>query len=314
MTLNNKIDAVCPLLLKDIERFKMLHTSMKTFFNDLSTCWIITKDDEFKKISQLITDPQFCILRETELIPELKFKIRFHNRKWYKQQLIKLGIANRVKTAFYLTLDADIILTKNLKASDLITNNRAICCTDTTNLHPLWYTNAERVLKLKRRTWVSHHVTPVILNREAVLKMQQYIEGIAPFWYTKNRALRQWITGFMRRPNFKTWTYYLLRQIPWTEYSLYYTYLEATDQFEQYHYYAKDQGSLYSTHSLWFKEQIASWTPEAAFQADDPSFFIVIQSNTHLNPKLIHKHLNTYISHENIIKKTAADGCQSDPN
>jgi len=57
------------------------------------------------------------------LIPETKFlKIQ----GWYLQQLIKLAIAEHIKTDFYLTLDADVICVKPVYFSDLVKDGCAV--------------------------------------------------------------------------------------------------------------------------------------------------------------------------------------------
>jgi hypothetical protein len=41
---------------------------------------------------------------------------------WFKQQVVKLAIARKIKTKFYLVLDADIFFTKKVQFSDILFN------------------------------------------------------------------------------------------------------------------------------------------------------------------------------------------------
>ena len=70
----------------------------------------------------------------------------------------------------------------------------------------------------------------------------------------------------------------MLRQIPWTEYALYNTFLEATGLFDKYHF---DGGefSIYS-HSVWNAEDFERWVPADSFSGEGNFFFIVIQSTS----------------------------------
>ncbi len=43
-----------------------------------------------------------------------------HQKGWYLQQLLKLGVAKIIKTPLYLVLDADCFLTKTLSYQDLL--------------------------------------------------------------------------------------------------------------------------------------------------------------------------------------------------
>lgn len=121
-----KLDAVLPITLKDYERFIILQKSLKLFCKDLiRVCWIVTPDDEFAEIKLLISDDNYCVIPESSLVPE--FKIFPKTRGWFKQQLIKMAIAEKIETDFYLTLDADVICVKPVIFSDLVKDGLAVC-------------------------------------------------------------------------------------------------------------------------------------------------------------------------------------------
>ncbi|MEO1230548.1 MAG: DUF6492 family protein [Myxococcota bacterium] len=55
-------------------------------------------------------------LPEPELAPELETS---RARGWFKQQLVKLAIHERIESAFYLTFDADVVATRPVAPKDL---------------------------------------------------------------------------------------------------------------------------------------------------------------------------------------------------
>jgi hypothetical protein len=75
---------------------------------------------------------------------------------------------------------------------------------------------------------------------------------------------------------------------PWTEYALYYSYLESTAQFEQYHtltphcIYAIDQ-------SVWrsARKRFGSWDPSPLFRGQGAPYFVIVQSITGIEPARI---------------------------
>ena len=274
--------------MRDFERFRILDASLPRPFEDLRVCWVVTPDQDFHQLAARISQPRYHIVRESEIVPEFRYFPGVGG--WFKQQLIKIAIAHRVETDFYLTLDADLVCTKVLRYSDLIQDGRGGCFVEPVDFHPEYYQWSEQVLKL-RRSGASHNVTPTVLSREAMLKMQYYLCGLAERVKLRigrrngllflSRLGNRWFPNARVLQGIRPWALYLLMNLPWTEYSLYYTFLEATGQFEKYHFHAAHR--LYSgDSSIWFKNQIPSWDPRTSFQEDDRSFFLKLcnQLNT----------------------------------
>lgn len=66
-----KLDAVLSITLKDYERFTILQKSLKFFCKDLiRVCWVVTPDDEFAEIKSRISDDNYCVIPESNLVPE----------------------------------------------------------------------------------------------------------------------------------------------------------------------------------------------------------------------------------------------------
>ena len=65
-----KIDAVLPLTLSDIERFRILEKSLEKYFEGLNKCWVITPDREYTWIKRKLNNEKFHVIRETTIIPD----------------------------------------------------------------------------------------------------------------------------------------------------------------------------------------------------------------------------------------------------
>src|SRR5262249_19098591 len=215
-----------------------------------------------------IGDQHYCVIPEGAIIPETE--ALFSVKGWYRQQLVKLAIAPRVTTAFYVTLDADVICTRPFSSGDFIKEGRALSGRYQGPTHADWYAWAERVLQLKRSGWV-HCVTPSVLSREAVIRLSEYLTALQSS-RSRNSADGE---GGLSKPLYPGWRGYLLANVPWTEYALYFTYLEATGLYEEFHFAADRH--IYAD-CVWQRDHFAGWKPEKIFGAGEHCF-TVVQSN-----------------------------------
>ncbi|KAM3096350.1 DUF6492 family protein [Phormidesmis sp. 146-35] len=310
-----KIDAVLPLTLKDYPRFEILDKSFKRFFKDLGKCWIVTPDREFEQIRDLIQDDRYCVIAESSLVPEFKifcgsrFSIFKSVPGWYKQQIIKIAIADKIETDFYLTLDADVICTKPVYYSDLVQNEKGVCFIHSVerNTQTDWYGWAEQVLKLKsRHRDLLHNVTPAVLSKQGIFELRDYLSQIyqqLKFPGTK-REVRATLLKFyaqflpkdsLRRSQLLGWRSFLSVSIPWTEYGLYYIFLEETDRFDRHH--IRIENCLYAEDdSVWYKEGFDSWDVDKVFSPDSSHFFVVVQSWLNLEVDQVWQKVDRYLN------------------
>lgn len=310
--ISNKIDAVLPLKINDFERFKILYASIKKNFFDLGIFWVVVVDNEFETLSALIQDPEFRLIRESELIPEfqiLEDQVNFWKVPgWYKQQLIKIAIAEKIETSFYITFDADVICVKPTYITDFIINDMAICC-----LHPAskkwykWYSWAERVLKVPHVTGLFHNFTPAILSKNGMLELHDYLTSLA----SKSKSIikfnkKDWLFILVRLMLYckghhqdceylDSWRSYLIKNLPWTEYALYYTFLEATNSFRKYHILKQDYRIYTFENSVWNREQWDTWMPEKAFSGKNQYNFCIVQSNIGINADSVWQKVSPYL-------------------
>jgi hypothetical protein len=291
----NKFDAVLPMLIKDYDRFRVLDKSLRKNLKDLNIAWLIAPNGQCNSIKKLINDDYYRIIPESIILPELKYynninkilhgpvlrgryfvnKGKCNTQGWYIQQLIKLAMAEKVETDFYLTLDADVVCLRQVGYDDLIQNGKAITNTTKEDVHPEWYEDAERILKIPR-SGLTHGVTPAIFNRNAVIELQKYLaQQVHPIFkiiscFSPSNSLLNNMA--------KSWRSFLIRNTPWTEYSLYNTFLEAMKLFNKYHI-DKGAEAIYSrSSSVWLNEQITNFNIDKFIKSE--AFFLVFQSTS----------------------------------
>lgn len=220
------------------------------------------------------------MISELELAPELALFTKVGG--WYRQMIVKLAAAERVQSAFYLTLDADVVATREVDLNALCAAGRAPCAVAHQDLHPRWYAGAEAIIGAALpRKGISHGVTPTILHREGVRALSKHLteRWTSGRWSPGFRGLKQrfglayaWAAG---KPEFEPWRALLCCSSPWAEYALYFSYLEWAGMFDALHYETAE--ALYSAEqSIWFPEDVEKWDPSRLAQDGPP--FIVLQS------------------------------------
>jgi hypothetical protein len=299
------MDAVLPLTLRDVERASLLLESLAANFVDLGELWVVCPDRELSAVAHALQRPStgLCLryVGETSLVPELELTPRLDG--WYRQQLVKLAVHERVRSQLYLTLDADVICTKRVTSEELGPGGRAPCHTTLEDLHPDWYRGSEAVLGLRAvRTRVSHNVTPAVLHRDGVTELAQYLQRRAGLGIFSGgvRGIKQRIAHARAHRSAKVeagWRLYLAAGAPWTEYALYYTFLEASGGFERFHTHSPS--CIYDlTGSFWRADRraFAGWAPKEARGVGAP-WFVIVQSNTQVPPAQVRQKLQGYWQH-----------------
>jgi Family of unknown function (DUF6492) len=280
------LDGVLPLTLKDADRARILVESLRAFFPELSTLWVVVPDVDVAAVANRLGGPPVRVLPETQVLPELPFyrkafraSIAFRRRPqgWYIQQLAKMSGPDFVQSEFYMTFDADVFCTRPLAASDLVRDGRAVCQRSRDDVHADWYAWAERVLGL-RRSGFRHGVTPLLYSREGMRGLQ--------------RCLETRVNPLIRLAGGGGWRGLLLRQTPWAEHTLYYTFLEATGQFDRFHC-ALTGRALYDK-SVWQEGEFETWRPADAFGPDGP-WFCLVQSWLGIPPSAVWKRVGPHL-------------------
>lgn len=209
----------------------MLTTFMRMFRQeDLEVFLCVCPDAEEPQLRQLLasltTDPRYQVLPESALCPDTASVRNPQTGRpsgWHIQQLLKLAVAERITTPFYLTLDSDILCCRPFHLGDLVRDGRARTGIESLEDYFRIYTPAfaqeEMAVKAQRQTgserllgWQrgplqrkrSFSETPVLLHAGQVRQLTQHLESLHQL----------------------PWRTVLARNVPmWTEYTLYYGFL-----------------------------------------------------------------------------------------
>lgn len=299
------MDAVLPLTARDLERAELLFESLSEHFSGLGTLWVVCPERDRRTLeSALASGPLGGSIRvesETEVVPELAFAPFL--KGWYRQQLIKLAIHERVQSDFYLTLDADVVCTRPLGPELLTPDGRGVCHIVDADLHPDWYAGSAATLGLPLTRRVSHNVTPAVLSRHAVGELSRYLDG-----RVNEQRFSSGLRGISQRlllararaseERLQSYRLLLAASAPWTEYALYYTFLEAMGRYDAFH--VTTPYCLYDlSHSVW-RDQARAFEKldlSAAFAGAGPPWFLVVQSNTRIPPSEVRKKLGNFVHH-----------------
>jgi len=277
---SRRLDAVLPLTAADLARAEILFESLDAFFDPLGTCFVVVPDRDLGAVQARVPRERYIVLPESDVIPEIaRFRAAALLREklhlagppihgWFVQQLVKLAVAGRVRTPFYLTLDADVICARPTRYEDLVVDGRALVQTSPPN-HPEWNDDAERVLGLPRLRR-QYAVTPALLNTGGVRALADYVQ----------RRVRPRLRPLV------SWRSYLLRRLPWTEYALYHTFLMGTGRWDGYHVHGGHE-AIYSN-CVWMESDFDDWDP-----AETSTPFTVVQSATRIDPEIVSARLRS---------------------
>jgi hypothetical protein len=298
------MDAVLPLTLRDYERSLLLRRSLARFFTGLGTLHMVVPTRELADVEQrLAAHPadgvRVSLVAEDELVPELRSFPRL--RGWYRQQLAKLAIADRVASPFYITFDADVLATRPVSPDDLAPGGRAPCHVLENDDHPDWYRGSARVLGQQPvREGILHNVTPAVLSRNGVRELARFLGDRcrAGQFAPGLQGLRQRIAKvrFAKHASFEPWRLYLASGAPWTEYALYFTFLETSGRFDEYH--TLSPLCIYDVErSIWRSKAktFDDFDPAPLFEGSGPPYFVVIQSNARISPVRVGTKVEEYL-------------------
>jgi hypothetical protein len=257
------LEAVLPLKPADLSRSAILQASLDRFFPRLGRRWVVTADETTAAARGAFRPDAYTVIGQSELLPELE-EADEQPSGWRIQQMIKLAIANRVESGFYLTLDADVICVRPIEPADLFIDGRAVANLEEPS-HRDWYEAAADILALPASPR-NHCVTPAVLSREGSLALQAHIGA-------------DWIRVLIGNPG-------------WSEYALYNSFLEATGVYDRYHVVV-EAPRLYGN-SAWNPDQLAVWDPADSFAPGGP-LFTVVQSNTGVSAEEVAERLKPWL-------------------
>jgi len=265
VTEDAKLSFVLPVALantgrpgSDLGRLQLLLESFAQCVRpeDVGTFLVITRHQDMEAVAASLAES--CVADFVDLIdenvicpelvadPETFHDFPTRNKGWYRQQLLKLGAAKHVRDRFYMTLDSDVVFVRAFRPTDLIRDGRSVVNVQTMADFTALFSNsaaedssrirtdrdrrAETILDVQRVGSCFYGETPVLLGTDLVTTLLAHIE-----------AKYQ-----------KSWAACLLTHRPWTEYSLYFTFAEATGLFDTYHARGSSNSVLRLSDSLWY--------------------------------------------------------------
>mmetsp|Transcript_12246 Transcript_12246/g.19784 ORF Transcript_12246/g.19784 Transcript_12246/m.19784 type:complete len:380 (-) Transcript_12246:151-1290(-) len=279
---------VLPIVESDLPRLRLLDLSFNKFFNFSRVCEILMVgiDKQYGSVLNLVSKLHLAkylkirLVNESDVVPE--FKRVPDTPNWIRQQIIKLSIAEKVNTKFYMCMDCDMLNVKTCGVSELFEGERA-----KTNMSPKekpagsmahWWDGAVKVLNvtIPERYQYRFGVTPAILSKDIVMKIREHIE------------LR------FNRP----WRQHLIDRIwdSWTEYCVYSTYAMASDMFDTYHATTFDAVYKQFDLNVWYVNMFDNWPVEKVFNPEIPGCFVLVQSNTKIGAEKTEEKVLKYIT------------------
>ena len=279
------IDAVLPLAPHDYRRAALCVRSLAHFFPGLGTLWIVYPESAGKDFERWSSSYPFVrSVSEEELLSSGPGRPILHRvadvvrpgvAGWYRQQVVKLAFGQRATTPFYLALDAGVICTQPIVADELFVDGAALTvCHEM--CHPVWYRTAARLLR-EPMLDCEFGVTPALLHTDSV------------------RGLIAELSGTERNGRSGRWLSRLGRSIGWTEYALYYTFLEARGRLEHLHHRV--------AYSRWFGPSVwgnvrRSWSAQNAFDARSGGWFCVVSARFPLSIAELEEAVMPYLEPE----------------
>jgi hypothetical protein len=219
-------------------RTQFLISSFVKNFNQehLDTFMVVCPDREHSELTSLVRsitqDCRYRVLPECEICTDVGRVIEPSTGQrdgWRAQQILKLALAAKGSSEYYVTLDSDILCIKPFSCDSLLRERAAVtngeCQSDYQRLYTKQFADIETRTKMMRYTRcaeilgcgpravpnVFYGETPVVLHRESVLDLLEFL------------GKRH------RRP----WSRVLAETSGWTEYSLYYLFLESAGKVNQ---------------------------------------------------------------------------------
>lgn len=279
---------ILPVKLSDpqldlIRLFEINLTSVDLFMTKvkIEEILIIASGEDLEKIAdskhQLLDKLPIELLAEEEICPFLKYPIDTSNGKgwqgWRVQQVLKMEAAKRVTTETYLILDDDIVATRELDSSDFFRSGRLAMTpiSPRHDAHPKWLESSRNILKMpieeQSKGALVMNVTPQLI---VTSEMNNLLAHVAQQWRIDdpskwllnisnvhfqptrspmaNKALKRIENLFSKRLGEQATN----RMANWTEYTLYWTFLQMNGV--EWKYYDPDPPHLSDT-GIWTNSQ-----------------------------------------------------------
>jgi hypothetical protein len=252
--------------------------------DDLCEFLVICPDAQHAAVRDIVSaathDPRYIVVAESDVVPSIGTVLKANAEGrggWYAQQIVKLAAHRIVRTPHYVVLDSDLACIRPCGHASFVAGGRPLLNVESIDDYARIYTssfaNKEICIKRERRLQslrvlcretrnannVFYGETPVILSASHVASMLRDLEQV----------------------HGKDWTVVLSEQYGWTEYGLYFGYLDALDLTDTVYRPAGCDTVLSLDKSVW--QETANYRSVrtydyAHFFGDDRGYFVAIQS------------------------------------
>ena len=266
--------------------------SLDQFFDpaSLQVLTVIVPDDEYDGIKKALDGAsrrhRILVLPEADL--DLQTRLE---KGWFRQQLIKLKMATKVESPFFLVLDADVICCKPVSYTQLIPNGRALLTRSRKTVQPDWWKWSAELLRTPPKIWTydlniwklkirtpgpGMGVTPAILSTTHTLEL---IDCLQTLWH---RPLGE-----------------LLNDHRFTEYTLYYLFLEMNGLVDRVHQTDLPVRCSGKGTNVYNVNDVENWNVDRLFtDMSQPGFFTVFQSNAAISPEIVWEKIRPYLGNQ----------------
>lgn len=223
-----------------MKRLAMMLSTFRRFCNhdDLARFIIICPDADVSDTTAILrsvtTDERYVVASEREICPGLPQGSPGGRASdgWAIQQILKLAAAEYVASPYYVTLDADILCLRPFGVKDLIIDGKAVVGVETAEVYRRLYTHsfAAEETRIKQRRY---EAAAALLGyeRDQECRGRYFSETPCSLHTDSVVALSRHLESASRPP----WPDTLARTSGWTEYSLYFQFLESRGLLDVLH-------------------------------------------------------------------------------
>lgn len=200
-----KVDVVIPFHHKDIDTLPWCIEGIRS---NLPASRILVIGSGASK--PLVEKHSIEFVDEDTVVPGLAFSSYSDKRwGWYFQQILKLGIADRIKTSHYLAVDADTVFLK--KTALFSASGKPLYATsESIEHHKPYFEGFERLLGFSARREYSFVVHHMLFNKQRVIEMRELFAGGPPWHDAIIRRMEQGLPF----SEYETYGHYLKRNYP----------------------------------------------------------------------------------------------------
>ena len=257
-------------LYSDLDRACLLLRSLERFLSPAEdwTIHVIAADRELAEIRDRLSQFRlnFRFLPHSDFIDEFP-----PDCGWKMQQFLKLLASRRIDAPFYLSIDSDHLLTRQLTPEDVVHDGRSVVTPEPVAHHAGWWKGSAEIL--------------------GVNPLPEAGTGITISCVAMATAIVRRLVDHLEETCGEAWSEMLIDRDDWVDYALYYTYANGMGLAESSHEFGPLLGA---GHSVWHPGQLEGWDVAGAFSGEH--HFICVQSNTNAPPSEILRRIEPYLN------------------